>query len=218
MSNISSFDEIEMYMNDLYKKYKSIKNELSPYGKIKMDMIKLDIQAMTLPFGLSKVSVRKSKVHGNGVFANSYIRKDELITFYPGDIVRFSPEGSLSAGPRGLIYSKRFEKLKGKIKGGCHWDQQYTFDYNKHYSVCGYKNFINDPNYLGHMINDGAKHNSTKRAEEIYKKISYLKSNCAFVPLKNELHVAVICLKDIEPGEELFVTYGVGYWRSFDKK
>jgi hypothetical protein len=70
---------------------------------------------------------------------------------------------------------------------------------------------------LGHIINDGAKHNSTRKSENIYSKISFLKSNCGFFPLKNNLHVAVIATKDIEPDEELFVSYGITYWRYFNK-
>ena len=162
MSNLSLFDEVETFMNNLYRKCKSIEHQSTPYGQIKMDMNKLDIQSKILPFGLSKAFVSKSKVHGNGVFANSCIKKDELITFYPGDIVKFSPEGSLSAGPQALIYSQRLESSKGEMSTGKYWDQRYSFDYNKHYSVCGHKSFINDPNYLGHVVNDGAKHNSTQ--------------------------------------------------------
>ena len=97
------------------------------------------------------------------------------------------------------------------------WDDDYGFDIDNYYSICGHKDFTNDSNYLGHLINDGAKHNSTARSENIYLKISYLKSNCMFQKSKYGLYVAVVSTKNIEPGEELFISYGIPYWRSHNK-
>jgi len=41
--------------------------------------------------------------------------------------------------------------------------------------------------------------------------------NCIFYNLK-DLHIAIIATKDIEFREELFISYGIEYWNSFNKK
>ena len=69
---------------------------------------------------------------------------------------------------------------------------------------------------MGHFINDGAKSNSTDKSNEIYKTITLLKKNCKFYNLK-DLHVAIISTKNIKIGEELFISYGIGYWKSYNK-
>lgn len=48
-------------------------------------------------------------------------------------------------------------------------------------------------------------------------KITYLKANCVFFPLTAGHHVAIISKRDIKSGEELFVPYGIPYWRNHNK-
>ena len=44
-----------------------------------------------------------------------------------------------------------------------------------------------------------------------------LKANCIFHNLKGDLHVAIVTTKDIKKGEELFISYGLGYWKSYNR-
>lgn len=202
---------IENFLSQTYEKNKK------PVLKNKLDNIKIDTMKMILSFELSNLEILKSGVHGNGVFTTKPIKKGELLTFYPGDIVRYYPNGRGKPNTRtrsALICSDRYNNILGDKSRYNIWDNNYCFDLDNYYSICGYKYFIGDSNYLGHIINDGAKHNSTKRSEEIYMKISIIKSNCVYQRLKNNLHLGIVSTKDIKAGEELFATYGINYWRS----
>ncbi len=58
-------------------------------------------------------------------------------------------------------------------------------------------------NYMG-MINDASFH-------------KVLKNNCEFQDDIENKKVYVVTLRDIEPDEELFASYGEGYWHTFEK-
>lgn len=79
------------------------------------------------------------------------------------------------------------------------------------YTVMGCPKFIDDPSYLGHIINDGAKATSDSRSHDLYYKISLSKANSMFYDVKG-LHVAILATKNIPEGEEVLITYGLGYW------
>ena len=71
-----------------------------------------------------------------------------------------------------------------------------------------------DPYFVAHMINDGARltQRNAHRSEavEIYTRISLAKENSVIM---EELGCALAC-KPIARGEELFYSYGAGYWRN----
>ena len=235
MSLIPSIDEIEDFMYSTYlQDYKSKMvildkskielldipvNEKKSINIIKIDKLKLVYLSNILPLGLNKVEVKKSKLHGYGVFAKRNILKDELITFYPADIIEYLPNGdrNIKGHLTNIFRSIRFEKQFGKTCDKKFRNYDYAFDINENYTIIGSPYFKEDTNYMGHFINDGAKSNSTHKSNEIYKTITSLKANCRYYNLK-DLHVAVISTKNIKKGEELFIIYGIRYWESYNKK
>ena len=74
--------------------------------------------------------------------------------------------------------------------------------------IIGCPDFTKDTNYLGHFINDGSKSDFAE---------SSLKSNCRFYHLK-DLLVAIIATKNIKKDEEFYITYGIEYWESYNKR
>ena len=171
------------------------------------------------PHGLNKVELKKSSVHGNGVFAKQNISEGELITFYPADIVKEYPnkDGDVDGHIEFRIFSKRFEEKIGRTdRKNIH--DAYCYSIDDTYSIVGSPYFKDDPNYLGHFINDGAKPTSGPKSINIYNKISRMKQNCRFQNLKEDLHVAIVATRDILKGEELFICYNAGYWKSLFKK
>ncbi len=96
-------------------------------------------------------------------------------------------------------------------------DNDYAFDLNSSYTIFGNPIFDNNPDYVGHFINDGAKSNSTPQSDECYSKISLLKSNCKFQVLKEGLHVGIMATKDVKEGKELFIICGLAYWRTYNR-
>ena len=69
---------------------------------------------------------------------------------------------------------------------------------------------------MGHFINDGAKSDSIE-SNKVYLTISSLKSNCRFYHLK-DLLIAIIATKNIKKDEEFYITYGIEYWESYNKR
>ena len=77
---------------------------------------------------------------------------------------------------------------------------------------------LKDPEYLGHLINDHGKHDSSEQSIKEYENDIYSKANCLFYNLKGNLKIAVLALRDIQIGEELLTHYGTGYWQAYNKK
>lgn len=209
-----------MLVNYLKQKKTNLQKITCPLNKnaYLVDQKKLEFLTHILQFELGVgIELKKSSIHGMGVFATHNISKNEWITCYPGDIVEYIPNADRNV-PNHVtccFQSFRFEDKHGKNGYKFNYDA-YKFDLDESYSIVGCPDFKDDPNYMGHFINDGAKSNSTAKSDEIYSKITQLKSNCCFYSMK-DLHVAIIATRDIQIGEELLTSYGCGYWRSYNK-
>jgi SET domain-containing protein len=220
---MTTINEIEDFLNNMYKKnYKSrLEKSICPLNNKEfiIDKCKLNFLSEIFSFAFDKVELKKSLIHGLGVFAKQNINKDEIITFYPGDFVEYTPnEDSHLPNHLTILYrSQRFENKFGEVSDLKYRDNDYAFEVNSFYGIIGCNHFTDDPNYLGHFINDGAKTNSTEKSNEIYLQISNLKRNCKFRIIK-DLHVAIVATKNINIGEELFIRYGLNYWHSFNNK
>jgi SET domain-containing protein len=213
---MTNIEDINKFLSENYEKNKYSEVITTPDGKeIVFDIQKINLLKKILPFELSKVEVLKSNLHGNGVFAKTFIKKGELITFYPGDIVRYYPNGRKKLKNEkiwhSVYYSDRYDKIRERDNM---WDDDYAINLDNYYSICSHSGFTNDSNYLGHIINDGAKHNSTEKSEKLYMKITQIKSNCIYYPMIDNFHLAIVSKRDIKKGEELYVSYGMLYWRS----
>ena len=216
-----TLNEIEEFLNQYKKNYKNqLEKSICTWNNNEyvIDKCKLKFLSQIFSFELDKVELKKSLIHGLGVFAKQNINKGELITFYPGDFVEYTPnEDSDLPNHLTILYrSQRFENKFGEVTDSKFRNNDYGFELNSFYSIIGCNHFTDDPNYLGHFINDGAKTNSTEKQNEIYLKISNLKRNCKFHILK-DLHVAIIATKNINIGEELFIRYGLSYWDWFNR-
>lgn len=218
ISSETPLDEIQDLLHETYQegykqKIRRYNNPTNEKGYI-TDVLKLEYLKYIFPFKLDKVEVKKSNVAGNGLFAKKKIMKDELITFYPGDIVEYTPNRDRHTHNHVMMNfsSKRYEDQCGSLDGNTpHCNYAYTI--NEYYTIIGCPDFKQDQNYLGHFINDGAKCKLNRKIYvDNYMTKSMRKSNCSFRDLK-ALHVAVVATKNIDIGEELFVTYGQDYWK-----
>lgn len=214
--------EIETFMYNTYdKNYKSkieeIKDNNTNYF---IDRLQFNFLTNILPFELNSITVKPSTIHGRGVFAIKDIKNKELITFYPGDVLEYTPNRDRNNNNHCVITysSKRFKNKYGNVaKEEKYRDNNYAFTISNLYTIIGDPFFDKDPNYMGHFINDGAKSTSTRQSNEIYLKISLLKANCCFQHIRGDIHVAIVSTRDIKKDEELFIHYGLQYWESFNK-
>ena len=181
------------------------------------ELKKEDLLKMKLGLNLNKVHVKESKIHGNGLFAKTNIKQGEIITIYPCDILAYYPEKNRDAKEHVVAYLF-CEELKDnqEAKDLFHENKKYYKDYqlviNETYSAIGLPEITNNPTYLGHLCNDGARAH-TPEDKKIYESVSVLKSNAFF---KNicDCMMAVVAIKDIKENDEILVTYGHGYWLS----
>ena len=172
------------------------------------------------PLNLDNVEVKISSVHGKGVFATKPIKYGEIITFYPGDSANYIPEANehepshivicrLSSRVKELLNSKDIEKDASMLYNTY---GQYNCKISDYYSITGHPQLDKDPSYTGHLINDRYVCDFKKITPSVYLELSAKKTNAIFKNLKNNTHVSVIARRDIIPGEEIFVTYGIEYW------
>ena len=217
-------------MRKITKSHKPVVVEQPDGKECELDILKINMLAMIIPLPLENVNVilKPSPIHGRGIFANKHIESGALITFYPGDIVKYFPDGSRSHEDK--IYTPSFsDRFKAKfnldnlnetelipfLEKECN-RSRYGYTLDKHYSIVGHPDFDDNPCYLGHFINDRFRCDSTPKSAALYLKLSPRKANCRFHNIKGNLHVAIIATRDIIIGEELFITYGVNYWSSHE--
>ncbi len=216
-------EKVEDFIHSVYlQNYESHKEEikcpLDEKNSYIVDGAKLQSLNVIVDFELDKCYIGKSEIKtaGDGLFAKNDILKGEIITFYPGDIASYVPNGDMIKPSHVSleIYSQRFKNQFGsnikKEREDHAMINEYTYDLDQNYRIIGSPHFIKDTNYMGHFINDGAKLDSTE-SNKVYLTTSPLKSNCRFYNLK-DLHVAIIATKNIKKDEEFFITYGKEYW------
>jgi len=166
-----------------------------------------------LSFNLDKVYIKKSKIHGNGLFAKNNINKNDIITFYPCDLLLYYPDKNRDKNNHkvGVLTNEDTnKKLLELFNNNRYIYYDYKYDVNESYSIIGFSEINNNSSYLGHLCNDSVR-GHTKKDKEIYENITMLKSNAIFYNICDCI-IAVVALKDIKIDEEILVPYGHDYW------
>ncbi len=175
-------------------------------------LININIMIRELLYNDS-VLVKKSSIHGNGVFAKYNIKKDSIITIYPVDSLYYVNN----------IGEKKLHFVRGKF---------FDCINNKDYMVGIYNDieFYGDPNnistntLIGHIINDSACFTiNNENIDDISLKniiCEYiLKSNNNAIMKNNNDKTLyyIIATKDINEGEEILMSYQPKYWLNNEK-
>ena len=181
------------------------------------ELKKEQLLKLKLGLNLNKVHVKESNIHGNGLFAKTNIKQGEIITIYPCDILAYYPEKNREDKEHVVAYIFCDELQDNQeAKNLFHDNKKFYKDYqlviNESYSAIGLPEITNNPSYLGHLCNDGARGHSLSD-KKIYETVSVLKSNAYFKNICDCMMV-VVAIKDINENEEILVTYGHGYWIS----
>ena len=164
------------------------------------------------------IEVRKSPIHGIGVFATQSIPEGSLVTYYPAHaFVSGKQVTFLDASDR------QFIKNKEKIIP----DYGYSFTWKD--KIVGSPYRVDDALLLGHMLNDayinifrGVKKTHLKRLENLKNLIAtytingHKRANCIYKENKDHSLVSVATTRKIEKGEELLVLYHTSYWMNFE--
>ena len=145
--------------------------------------------------------VRKSPIHGLGVFATRDVPAFTYLTMYPTDGLKWAPIGvKTNHVAWGWLGETKFD------------GEQYALAVPEpkgaeFLTILGDPSQKDNPHFLGHLINDGARCKSLK-ASAVYECVSLAKCNAIFCPVVR----AVFSIKSIEKGQEILIHYGAQYW------
>lgn len=168
-----------------------------------------------------------SPIHGNGVFVigDRAIPRESVLTLYPVDIIVRREKEVLLFGDDDDTPEKHWPEEKLMPLCDC-----YAYCMREDMKIVGLPSKIDNPCFLGHILNDACQKNyfSSIPLEEL-RDLEVMESvlisffseskkylNCRFKSDENSLLLAVISLRELLPGEELFVCYGLEYWLSMN--
>ena len=147
--------------------------------------------------------VRPSRIHGLGVFATQDIEPCHYVTIYPCDGATWHSDATDDDTCMHFGWPSAVT-----------WTERHTYQQEvrpppgaRAMAIYGDPLLHDDPHFVGHMINDGAKCSSFESAE-VYEAISERKANCHFISSIG----AIISSRHIKAGEELLTSYGHRYW------
>jgi hypothetical protein len=151
---------------------------------------------------LDKVYIKKSNVEGLGVFAKEDLKKGEIVSLYPSDIVRLH---------FGQFYNQECNEYVKDIDE----NNRYAYKINDYCTIMGDPTLIHDMNLVGHIVNDSCKTDGTKEQNYIYDKKAHHYRNCMYYPY--HIFVLIVTTKEVKKDEELLVMYGIDYWTVIQK-
>lgn len=152
---------------------------------------------------------------GSGLFATRCIEEGELITLYPGDamLVWNNSVGDFAGGV-GQMFGNHVKQEDRTVDRSTDSARQYELKIGDRHSLVADPLLVEDAAYLGHMTNDAAVLESREQESvDVYVNASREGHNAAHLELEGS-HVVTVATKNIARGEEIFASYGYGYWFS----
>jgi hypothetical protein len=224
-------DELALRFQDVLAHYQTSQKEL-----LSLETVRHNLLCTRLPnLQINRCRVAPSTIPnaGMGVFSTRDIKAGELITLFPGDaLLLWNDEvgvlrGGLTVrcGPH-IVHAA--EDRDNDVNAASHFTsaeaRRYELKISPRESIVadvrittttdGHNNTY-DAAYLAHMINDGAGLFTTgTAAEQEYEMASYRRHNAAIFDVYGGCHYMAGATRDIAKDEEIFVSYGIGYWSS----
>ena len=150
-------------------------------------------------------------VSGYGLFATRDIEPGELISCYPGDVLMYHPTDGILFGGHVPKSIREVELVDGWL--------DYSLAEDDDYAVVGIPDLNQDPAYLGHFANDGARLLGVDEgAADDYVAASERARNAQHVDVADGLHMVTLATRHIRRGEEIFVSYGEEYWMEYNSR
>lgn len=220
MININNKEELYEYL-EIFNEL-SFPEDKDPYWFAKFCSILKKQDLIQLKH--NNIEIRKSSIHGFGVFATKDIPKDKIITFYPGDSFYYPINGKHNIL---LLPDSDNNEFKDNILS---YKESYGFFTNcskfGEYGIIGNPKSISSKNFLGHMINDGIgnvfkdiMYNDLVKDISLFKGLfkKYVSSiskccNCVILSHSDFPIVYIKSTKDIPKDTELTIDYNLPYW------
>lgn len=160
---------------------------------------------------LNKIFIAKSKIEGLGAFAKRNIKKGEIVSMYPSEIVQLHSDGKSYPTCSDRVMEKYNLEDENNMDDYIN-NNRHIYKINENYSIAGDPYFISDTNFTGHILNDSCKSDGTKKGDDMYNINSNMNQNCIYYPYK--IFILIVACKDINMNEELLVSYQNDYWKA----
>lgn len=161
---------------------------------------------------MDPVEIRKSAVRGNGLFATQNIDIGEDITIIPEHMRRYyDGEWKIAMSSTFYIYRESFPEWF--VGENVALFNQYLFRLDDRNWIWAMPDVLK-PGFLGHICNDGAM-SLGEYDQRLYEVESGEKRNVKVVEKCG--YVYLVATRNIKRGEELFLTYGLEFWKLFYK-
>lgn len=164
------------------------------------------------PKDMFPVELRRSDVHGRGIFATRDVRAGDLLTLYPTDA-----QVSYRSGGEG-IYVLLGPSNPKTCEEVYEIHQEYGAVLGSHIGVVlqavGFPELVDDPAYLGHLANDACIAPDARLGASAYDQGVGNRVNASFAIIQSELHHCIVAITPIAKGSEILVRYGAEYWQA----
>lgn len=157
---------------------------------------------------LNKNFIAKSKIEGLGAFAKRNIKKGEIVSMYPSEIVQLHCSGKSYPTCSDRVMEKYNLSDENNMDEYIN-NNRNIYKMNENYSIAG-DHFISDTNFTGHLLNDAC--DGTKENDDMYNIMSFRHQNCIYYPYK--IFILIVACKNINKNEELLVSYQTDYWKA----
>lgn len=165
-----------------------------------------------IPLKYNYVDVKKSDIHGIGLFATDDVPIDVIVTYYPAHFININQK----------ILSD--DDIPIDIESWCYIYSLYL-SFDDKLSIIGNPNRIDNTLLLGHIINDavgnafrGINMSETTDISKFKNIVAqyYIegskKANCKFILDDNKKVISVVTTKSIKKDDELLALYDPIYW------
>lgn len=168
---------------------------------------------------------------GKGLFANKDFSKGEFITSFPIDCTLYKDDDD---GKTKVCYSARIDMGALERQGSgnvvlanrkfAHLVSDSGMPLSMAMPVVDDENgdggSDDSPYYWGHWADDAACLNpraaNARRAEKEYADASFADANATHIIVANGIFVWTVATREISKGDEIFVTHGTNWWRSWN--
>ena len=183
-----------------------------------------DIDSEDIHINVTYVETSTIANAGLGLFVHKDCPEGTLLTCYPGDaLVDLASDGDGVMDDIDTTTTTDTDTAEGRVTWGSHASstafplrQDYMLRaIRDHWGIVAVPEIYgeDDPSYLGHFANDGARHPPMCESElAAYVIESADTANAMHQPCE-ECHMVTVATRDLKAGEEIFVTYGPDYWR-----
>jgi hypothetical protein len=232
IESINDLNEYIIEHKELMDLYIELQQNASTMNNNKHTMIFMLSKEHPIELKYQDIEIRRSNIHGNGLFATNDIPANVIVTFYPAHGIK---EGNTAY----LDNSNESFKRNITLYATTHGFNISSNDVNEtvveslnDISLMNSTLIIGDPNntknrlLLGHMLNDvgGNIFQFSNIAKKIkipselkclirqYSAEGSKKNNCKFVVDHHKVVVSIVTTKEIKKNDELLVSYGPIYW------